>query len=415
MVDASSQPDPKRLREAAVGIARKLIDAGHTAYFAGGCVRDRLLGIEPTDYDIATDARPEQVAMVFPKVQEVGEAFGVMLVRQLGHMIQIATFRTDGVYSDSRHPDSVSFSDAEHDAQRRDFTINGLFEEPLTGKVIDYVGGQADLEAKIIRAIGDPHARLREDRLRMLRAVRFAARFGFDIQEDTADAVRQSAGELKGVSRERIGQELKRMLSDANRAYAAWELQYLGLDAAVLEEAHQTRAPKRVGYLPEEAPYPTVLAAWILDRHGDGDADLSAVATHWATSLMLSNEERFGVSRALEIFGILNTSWPSLGVAAQKRLASTPEFDQAVLLLQATDRQMFVDVRRRVIDLSETGLSPSPLIDGQDLINLGMKPGPRFSRVLAAVYDAQLEGSVSDKDQALAMARAVAAAELDRS
>src|SRR5438477_2510282 len=173
-------PDPgaKGMRDAAVHIAGKLAEAGHIAYLAGGCVRDRLMGHEPLDYDIATDAKPEKVRAVFPKLRCVGESFGVMLVRAFGHEIEVATFRTDGVYSDSRHPDHVEFSDAQHDAQRRDFTINGMFENPLTGEIIDYVGGKADLESKLIRGIGDPHARLREDRLRMLRAVRLAARFG---------------------------------------------------------------------------------------------------------------------------------------------------------------------------------------------------------------------------------------------
>src|SRR5436190_9503965 len=227
MAETGGESGAGAVRQAAVHIVRTLVEAGHVAYFAGGCVRDRLMGHEPADFDVATDARPEEVKKVFPKLLHVGESFGVMLVRISGHEIHVATFRTDGVYSDSRHPDSVTFSDARHDAERRDFTINGLFENPLTGEIIDYVGGQKDLAAKVIRAIGDPHARLREDRLRMLRAVRFAARFGFAIEQETADAIRECASELVGVSRERIGQEVKRMLCDPNRAVAAWEMQYL--------------------------------------------------------------------------------------------------------------------------------------------------------------------------------------------
>jgi poly(A) polymerase len=157
-------------RSAALGAVETLAGAGHIAYFAGGCVRDELLGLTPTDYDVATDARPEQVAALFGRVQRVGESFGIMLVRLGGRTIQVATFRADGVYTDGRHPDSVTFTDAAHDAARRDFTINGLFEDPIEGRVIDYVGGRADLEARLVRAIGDPHARLKEDRLRMLRA-----------------------------------------------------------------------------------------------------------------------------------------------------------------------------------------------------------------------------------------------------
>jgi poly(A) polymerase len=405
--EAWNQPDEHEAaeaRRAATEVVRALVGGGHVAYFAGGCVRDKLMGHPPTDYDVATDARPEHVKAIFPRVQNVGESFGVMLVRSFGHVIQVATFRTDGVYSDGRRPDQVTFTDAEHDARRRDFTINGLFENPLTDEIIDFVEGRGDLEARIIRAIGDPEARLREDRLRMLRAIRFAARFAFAIDEATADAIRTSSGELKGVSRERIGQEIRRMLTDPNRAVAAWEMQYLGLDAPVLQEPSLMVAPTRLGHLPDLSTLSTALAAWLLDRHGSEPTDPVEIARQWSASLMLSNEERFALIRALEIFGTLMNEWPSLGIAAQKRLATSPHFYDALALVQATDRQMFVDLRRNVHELSQTGLDPAPLLDGGDLINIGLKPGPSFSRVLAAVYDAQLEGSISTKEQALALA-----------
>ncbi len=396
------------LRSAAVAIVRTLTEAGYEAYFAGGCVRDRLMGLEPADYDVATDARPPAVGKLFRNAQHVGESFGVTLVRLQGHQVHVATFRTDGVYSDGRHPDSVSFSDARHDAERRDFTINGLFEDPLRNEVIDYVGGQSDLEARIVRAIGDPQARLREDALRMLRAVRFAARFGFDIEESTSEAIRAGAGDLVGVSRERIGEELRRMLSHSNRGVAAWTLQYLGLDQAVLDEPNQTVAPQRLGRLPADAPYPTALAAWLLDRsEPDHDAVL-ARARRWAGALLLSNADQVAMQRCLESFETLRGPWPGLGVAAQKRLAARPDFEQALMILQATDRQAFVDVRRRVLELAETGLAPEPLIGGDDLIALGLRPGPMFRRVLDAVYDAQLEGRIRDRRAALALARRIA-------
>ena len=398
------------LRTAAEGVVRTLAEAGHEAYFAGGCVRDRIMGDEPTDYDVATSARPEQVAGFFRKAQRVGESFGVMIVRHLGHPIQVATFRTEGVYSDGRHPDSVSFSDAEHDAQRRDFTINGLFEDPLDdNRIIDYVGGRADLEARVIRAIGEPQARLREDALRMLRAVRFAARFEFEIEADTAEAIRACAGDLRGVSRERIGQEVKWMLSHPNRALAAWELQYLGLDGAVLQEACVTVAPRRLGRLPADATYPAALAAWLLDR----DVETPDVIDHaraWAEALLLSNADRDALYRILEIHRALAGPWPKLGVAAQKRLAARPEFDGALSVLKASDAQAFVDVRRQVLALAETQLAPPPLIDGEDLIGLGLTPGPIFKKVLDAVYDAQLEGGLGDRAEALRLAKAIAEA-----
>ncbi|MHC4210238.1 MAG: CCA tRNA nucleotidyltransferase [Planctomycetota bacterium] len=397
------------LRTAAVQVVRTLIDAGHEAYFAGGCVRDRLMGGEPTDYDIATDARPEAVSTLYRRAQRVGEAFGVMLVKHHGHPIQIATFRTEGVYSDGRHPDSVSFSDAEHDARRRDFTINGLFEDPLADKVIDYVGGRADLAAGVIRAIGDPEARLREDALRMLRAVRFAARFEFAIEGGTGEAIRAAAGDLRGVSRERIGQELKWMLSHPNRAVAARELQSLGLDGAVLQEPCVTAAPRRLECLPADAPYPTALAAWLLDRT-DEAPDLIEQARRWARSLLLSNADRDALCRNLEIHRTLTGPWPQLGVAGQKRLAARPEFEQALAVLKAGDNEAFVDVRRQVEALARTQIAPPPLISGEDLIGLGLIPGPLFKQVLESVYDAQLEGSLGDKAEALRLARAIAEA-----
>ena len=399
------------LRTAAMRVVRSLTEAGNIAYFAGGCVRDRLMGLEPTDYDIATDARPDAVGRLFRKSQHVGESFGVMLVSSMGHQIQVAAFRTEGVYSDGRHPDTVAYSDARHDAQRRDFTINGLFENPLTGELIDFVGGQADLKAKLIRAIGDPHARLREDRLRMLRAVRFSARFGFAIDAATSEAIRADADDLRGLSPERIGQELKQMLSDRNRAVAAMELQALGLDQAVLHEPHQAAALNRLGRLPADVAYPTALAAWLLDRHEDADADVTARARRWSAALLLSNADQTAMSRCLDVYETLRGAWPQLSVAKQKRLAAWGEFDEALLLLQATDPQAFARIRREVSVLAESDLAPPALIGGHDLIALGLPRGPLFKRVLDAVYDAQLEGTVREKAAALALAKTISLTE----
>ncbi|MHC4414397.1 MAG: CCA tRNA nucleotidyltransferase [Planctomycetota bacterium] len=401
---------PRRpdLRAAAVEVVRILSDAGHAAYFAGGCVRDRLLGHEPADYDVATGARPDAVGGLFRRSQHVGESFGVMLVSLMNHNIQVATFRTEGAYSDGRHPDTVAFSDARHDAQRRDFTINGLFEDPLRDEIIDFVGGQADLKARLVRAIGDPGARLREDRLRMLRAVRFAARFDFAIEAETAEAIRAGADELKGVSRERIGQEVKRMLAHRNRAAAARVLQELGLDRIVLNESNRGAAPKRLDRLPDDVPYPTYLGAWLLDRHEGTEADLAGRAGRWSAALLLSNAEQAALLKCLNIYETLCGPWSGLGVARQKRLAARSEFCQALRLLRATDEQAYGDIRRRAETLAETGLRPDPLIDGDDLIGLGLAPGPAFKRVLDAVYDAQLEGALSDKPAALALAKAIA-------
>ncbi len=397
-------------RRNATAIVRKLVNAGYTAYFAGGCVRDHLMGHDPLDYDIATNARPKQILELFPRAQAVGESFGVMLVQHRGYCVEIATFRTEGVYSDGRHPDSVSFSDAEHDAQRRDFTINGMFEDPLNDEVIDYVGGRADLEKRVIRGIGDPHARLREDRLRMLRAVRFAARFEFSIDADTADAIRTGAEQLQGVSRERIGQEVRRMLTNTNRAVAAWEMQYLGLDRVVLEEENMTVAPTRVGRLPDRTPYAAVLVAWLLDRHELKHPELEAlrvVLAQWSGSLVFSNADYAESTRCLEVYIVLRDSWNTIGVASQKRLAASEHFPHALAVYQTLDRPGFIDVKRRVQELAETELAPTPLITGEDLIRIGLTPGPEFRRILDAVYDTQLEGGINDRDEALALAQAL--------
>lgn len=390
-------------RQAAVKVAGELVKAGHIAYFAGGCVRDRLMGNEPADYDIATDARPEEVATIFRKIQRVGESFGVMLVRLLGCTIEVATFRSDGVYSDGRHPDEVTFSDAKHDAQRRDFTINGLFEEPGTGEIIDHVGGQADLERGIIRAIGDPQARLREDRLRMLRAVRFAARFGFAIEEQTVNAIRESAGQLEGVSRERIGQEIRKMLSDAGRVIAVRTLQDLGLDGIILMEDGRDEETLRIAGLAEEALFSTVLGAWLLDRHAGRGEDHAQIARRWGRALMLSNEELGGLKGCLEIYNTLKEGWRTLGLAGRKRLAVSRWFEAGLALLEAEDAKECSAIRHQVAELAADGLAPDPYLDGNDLLQTGISPGPAFGRLLEAVYDAQLEGAIRTKEEALTL------------
>jgi hypothetical protein len=200
------------------------------------------------------------------------------------------------------------------------------------------------------------------------------------------------------------------MLGHRNRALAAWELQYLGLDAAVLGEAHQTAAPRRLSRLPEEARYPTALAAWLLDREGDPGAAARRVARArtWARALLLSNADQSAVEACLEIHAALTGPWSGLGVAQQKRLAVQPGFEPALMLLQAGDAQAFVEVRRRVLDLARSGLAPAPLLTGEDLIALGLTPGPQFRHILETVYDAQLEGGLDDRGEALALARSLA-------
>src|SRR6476620_3024901 len=229
-------------REVAIGVVRRLRQAGYEALWAGGCVRDELLGVEPADYDVATSARPEDVQRTFARTVAVGESFGVVAVigprRFDGSFpkVEVATFRSDGAYIDGRRPESVVFSTAAEDAQRRDFTINGMFFDPLESRVLDYVGGRADLKAGVLRAIGDPRARFREDKLRLMRAVRMAARFDFPIEDATAAAIREMAPEITVVSAERIADELRKMLVHRHRSWAMRQMDELGLLRHVLPE-----------------------------------------------------------------------------------------------------------------------------------------------------------------------------------
>ena len=264
MADRPHDAAPTDAREGALAVVRALREAGHVAYFAGGCVRDQIMGNAPSDYDVATDAPPDRVSELFPKARLVGQAFGVVMVRKHRAWIEVATFRKDIGIADHRHPEHVEFTDAEHDAQRRDFTINGLFYDPVDDAVIDYVGGRADIESGRIRAIGDPEQRFAEDYLRMLRAVRFAARFGFAIEPATADAVRQHAGHLAAISRERVHDEVAAMLANPNREAAMRLLADLSLDAPALNEPRVDRELTLLGSLPRDADVPmgSALSAW---------------------------------------------------------------------------------------------------------------------------------------------------------
>jgi poly(A) polymerase len=386
-------------------VAQRLASADFTAYFAGGCVRDELMGHLPADYDVATNATPDEIRAVFPGARGVGEHFGVMLVRQGGRTIEVATFRGEGAYADGRRPGHVVFSDERTDALRRDFTINGLFMKPTTGEVIDHVGGRADLASRTLRAIGDADARLEEDRLRLLRAVRFAARFGFEMEPATREAVRRHAPELRGVSRERVGHEVRRMLAHPSRAVAIALIETLGLAPATLLEEGACEIA-RVRSLPGDASVHAALAAWMLDRASS--LRWPERLARWTGALILSNAEVDAVAAALRARDALHERWEGLGVAGRKRLAAGPGFVDALALLEAEGDARARTIRAAVADLARTGLAPTPLLDGHALQGLGMKPGPDFRRILDAVYDAQLEGRVGDQQEALRLALQVA-------
>ncbi len=398
-------PAPSTPREAATTIAQRMIAAGFKAYFAGGCVRDELLNIEPTDFDLATDAHPDEIAKLFRGARSVGESVGVMLVRCRGRTIEVATFRTDGKYVDGRRPTDVRFASEEEDARRRDFTINGLFQHPITREIIDHVQGQADIAARVLRAIGDPAARLNEDRLRTLRAARFAARFSLRVDPATASAIRDAARDLAGVSRERTGGEIRRMLSDPTRAAAIERIEEWGLDAPALGEPNSQGALTRVQALPADASFATALAAWRFDR-----AQRMGATPHsrWRDPLNLSSREANDLDAICAVVEQLRGAWDSLAVAGQKRLASRAVFSSALSILDGEAPHRARAIHERVEGLRQAfgGLEPIPLVSGGDLIAIGCAPGPRFKATLDGLYDRQLEGILTTREGALGVARA---------
>ena len=404
-------------RDAALHILRTLRDAGYTAYLAGGCVRDQLLGLTPKDFDVATSATPSQVQQRFPRSNAVGAAFGVVLV-YTNHgkeriSTEVATFRSDGHYADGRRPDSVTFTDAKHDAQRRDFTVNGLFLDPLhpatcnphadDDGVIDYVAGRADLDARLLRAIGDPDQRFAEDFLRMLRAIRFAARFRFTIEARTTHAIRAHADQLADIARERIGDEVQRMIADITSeraADAATLLVDLGLDAPIFGNPIADRAtPDTLRRLPDHADYPTRLVAW-----------LPALSpSELRRSLCLSNEHSAAIRDLRHILHRVPTL-PAQPVAGRKRLYAHARFEDALQILRADPATAHCaaerDAERHALAADGIGLAPPPLLTGDALIAAGHRPGPQFKTQLDAAYDAQLEGRITTADQALALLKA---------
>ncbi len=408
-----------------MGIVRTLRKAGHVAYFAGGCVRDGLLEMEPKDFDVATDARPEAVRKLFRRSRYVGEAFGVVLVYAGGHPFEVATFRTEWGYEDGRRPGGVEFTDAEHDAQRRDFTVNGLFADPLDenlepvaagdDRVIDYVGGRADLEARVLRAIGEPSERFGEDYLRMLRAARFASRLEFEIDPATADAVRTSAEHLGKISRERIGQEVMLMLTGAKPIAAACLIQSLKLDGPTLNEDHADVPLRALGALAEGSSYALTLAAWMLDRAGASGSvgaaagfvkqDARARVHGWRKALCLSNGDRDALGQVLRMLPRVD-GWEGLGVAERKRLLADRAWSDAWALVRALGPGDVVErIETEAGPLWSEGVSPEPWVTGDDLLGMGIEAGPRIGELLDGVYDAQLEGRVGSREEGLAWVR----------
>jgi poly(A) polymerase len=457
-------------KDAAISVIRTLREHGHQAYLVGGCVRDLLLHREPADYDVSTDATPRDVMRIFPETYAVGAQFGVVLVpidglttRDLEHAtqhdetpveaakhnaIEVATFRSDGLYSDGRHPDEVRFSKtAEEDVQRRDFTINGLLLDPLNpesqpeGKVIDYVGGRADLDAGIIRTIGDPERRFAEDKLRMLRAIRFAARFEYQVDPTTFAAIQRLAPNIHQVSRERIREELTKMLTEGHARHAFQLLDQSKLLHEVLPEIERMKGVEQppeyhpegdvfvhtLGLLDLLPPAASPTLAWGALLHDvgkpptfrvapdrirfDGHVEVGvAMARDICHRLRMSNDD------TEQILALVNNHMRfadamKMKESTLKRFLRLPNFPEHLALHRLdclsshADLSLYDFVSKKMAETPAEEIRPQPLVTGKDLIELGHKPGPLFKQILSAVEDQQLEGSLTSREAALEFVR----------
>lgn len=394
------------------------------AYFAGGCVRDLLLNRPAKDYDVATSAKPAEVRQLFGqrRTLAVGESFGVIIVLgpKAAGQVEVATFRTDLEYTDGRRPDGVIFCTPEEDAQRRDFTINGMFYDPLDSRVLDYVGGEADLAAGIVRAIRDPHERMREDKLRMLRAVRFAATLDFKLDKATFEAVREMSPQLSAVSAERIAQELRKMLVDSHRLRAM----KLCLEGGLLDVI-----------VPELTLSRTLMSAEDLERAfqmlsllDSPDFELAmATLLHALTGknvrticrrLKLSNEETDRIAWLVSQQHALEQA-PTLTLAQLKQLLAHRycndllKLTHARLLAADADLHPVLFVEEFLLKTPAEEINPPPLITGDDLVALGHRPGPKFRDWLETVRDAQLNLEIVSRDDALTLVQQLQAADAD--
>lgn len=408
-------------REFALEVARMLSDAGFVAYWAGGCVRDALLNIEPKDYDVATDARPEQVQQIFGKRRSrlVGAAFGVTLVNGPRGVspVEVATFREDGVYSDGRRPDEVSYSTPQRDAQRRDFTMNGMFFDPLQDRIIDYVNGQRDLNDQVVRAIGDPLKRIAEDKLRMIRGVRFAARFDFELESATFAAIQNQAATLQAVSAERITGELQRMLTHHARVRAVELLKRTGLLAVILPESVATiesdshwETQQTLLSLVQPESFCSAVAALLRNVYLQHQNAIRKICKR----LRFSNDSIDRIEAMLADEQTLRSAhtlpWPAVQrILAKANCEERLQFAEAVCQAHKCETTG-VEFCRRQLSLGESVWNPPPLISGDDLIASGLKPGRRIRDILEATRNAQLVGDIASKDEALQFAKRLAAA-----
>ena len=425
-------------REAATEIVRKLRAQGFQAYLVGGCVRDLVMGREPKDYDVATDATPDEVLKLFPDSLTVGAQFGVVIVRRESGNVEVATFRSDGRYADGRHPSEVRYAKTpKEDVQRRDFTINGLLYDPLKDQVLDYVGGQADIRERRIRTIGDPAQRFNEDRLRMLRAVRFAARFGFSLDPAARDAIRALAPEIRDVSAERARDEILKILTEGQARRGFELLEETGLLEEVLPEV---KAMQGVQQPPEfhpegdvwthtmmmleglKSPTPTLALGTLLHDVGkpstftvrerirfDNHVEVGAkMAEAICARLRLSSRETDRVAELVR-HHLRFKDFPRMRRSTQLRFLRMEGFEEHLelhrldCLASHGDLTNYEMARRMLEETPPEEVKPAPLVRGDDLIAQGYTPGPVFKKILQAVEDAQLEGKVKTREEALRM------------
>jgi poly(A) polymerase len=438
------------LKDFAISIVSALRDRGHKAFLVGGCVRDLLLGREPADYDVTTDATPEDVMRIFPDTYAVGAQFGVVLVplpkslasKDENDVVEVATFRSDIGYSDGRHPDQVRFSkDPREDVERRDFTINGLLLDPVTNKVLDFVGGRKDLEGKTIRTIGDPEHRFAEDKLRMLRAVRFAARFGYEIEPATFRAIQKLASQIEQVSRERVRDELSKMLTESHARRAFFLLDETGLLHEVLPEIEAMKGVEQpqqfhpegdvfvhTMLLLDKLPHPCPLTlAWGALLHDVGKPATFRVAPdrirfdgHVDVGVKMAEDIcrrlRFSNDDTEQILALVDNHMrfahvQQMNQSTFKRFVRMPYFDEHLQLHRIDclsshgDLTSYNFTREKMAEIPPAAMRPAPLITGDDLIAAGYAPGPQFKKILSAVEDSQLEGRLRNKEEAMAFVR----------
>ncbi len=413
---------------------------GYQAFLVGGCVRDHLLGVEPGDFDIATDAQPAEIQRIFPDAIEVGASFGVMLRRIAGAHVEIATFRSEGAYTDGRRPDFVRYEQSpERDAARRDFTINAMFQDPAHGVILDFHGGRADLEAKRIRAVGNPELRFAEDHLRMLRAVRFAARLGFSIEEGTAEAIRAQAATITRIAAERVRDELSRILTEGGARRGMEMLDELGLLTWILPEATRMKGVEQPPEFHPEGDVwvhtlrmlelledPSLTLALGVLFHDIGKPETQTFSDrirfngHVDAGLRITREVmnrlRYSSEQTAQVEALVANHMKFMHVAemkesTRKRFLRQAAFDEHLALhrvdcLSSHGKLANYEYAREAREqLSEEDLRPKPLLRGEDLIAEGYQPGPRFGEILQALEDLQLEGKLTNRDDAMAWLR----------